>query len=65
MSNQLPKRIESEEEYHAMLGRLVRGADMIADPLIDDERSRQYNAVYDRMIALIDDWQARNPISKG
>lgn len=75
----IPEEIRSESDYKLVLEYVVFSAMMIEDlqdkaknpfmPIV--ERRKQERLIelslekYDRMCALIDDWQARNPISKG
>jgi hypothetical protein len=59
MSKKLPERIDTEEEYNAVLDRLVTGARMIEDPLTTPEERGLYMKVYDALCHLIDDYQAR------
>lgn len=59
MSKKLPERINNEDEYNAVLDRLVTGARMIEDPLTTPEERELYMKVYDALCSLIDDYQER------
>lgn len=59
MSKNIPDRINNDEEYHAVLKRLVRGAQMIEDPLTTNEERERYNKGYDQLCALIDDYKEK------
>ena len=59
MSKKIPESINNDEEYHAVLARLVKGAQMFEDPLTTNEERERYNKGYYKLCAIIDEYKEK------
>lgn len=56
----IPDRIDSDEEFNELCGRMVKCAELIEDPLSTLDEVRIYQAAYDRMWKVCEEYRQRD-----
>ncbi|GIO40189.1 hypothetical protein J41TS12_50500 [Paenibacillus antibioticophila] len=55
----IPDRIDNDDEFNELCGRMVKCAQLIEDPLSTPSEVATYNAAYDRMWRVCEDYRLR------